>query len=208
MGSVYEWDRIKTKEFELFAPGCDYTDDSVCTAAVAYILLDELPSAAQVLRQWCRDHPHRGYGGLFLSWIYNDKMEPYNSYGNGAAMRVLPAAFLNRNQSLEEALASADRVTEITHNHPEGIKGARATTHTICLPSRNTGRSTYAEPSNANTDTIFQELLMTSAPTMTLMRSARKLFPKPSLAHLNQQVLKTPCGTRSRSEETAIHWRQ
>lgn len=133
IGSVYEWDRIKTKEFELFAPGCDYTDDSVCTAAVANILLDELPSAAQVLRQWCRDHPHRGYGGLFLSWIYNDKMEPYNSYGNGAAMRVSPAAFLNRNRTLEDALASADRVTEITHNHPEGIKGARATTHAIWL---------------------------------------------------------------------------
>lgn len=133
MGSVYEWDRIKTKEFEFFTPNCDYTDDSVCTAAVAHILLDELPSAAQVLRQWCRDHPYRGYGGFFLSWIYNDDMEPYNSYGNGAAMRVSPAAFLNRNRALEEALASADRVTEITHNHPEGIKGARATTHAIWL---------------------------------------------------------------------------
>lgn len=133
MGSVYEWNRIKTKEFELFSPGCDYTDDSVCTAAVAHILLDNLPLAAQELRQWCRDHPYRGYGGLFSIWIHNDDMEPYNSYGNGAAMRVSPAAFLNRYRALDEALASADRVTEITHNHPEGIKGARATTHAIWL---------------------------------------------------------------------------
>ena len=133
VGSVYKWDRIKTKEFELFAPGCDYTDDSVCTAAVAHILLDDLPLAAKEMRQWCRDHPYRGYGGLFWRWIYDDDMEPYNSYGNGAAMRVSPAAFLNRNQALEEALTNADRVTEITHNHPEGIKGARATTHAIWL---------------------------------------------------------------------------
>ena len=133
MGSVYEWNWIKTKEFDLFTPGCDYTDDSVCTAAVANILLDEIPLAAQVLRQWCRNHPYRGYGGLFISWIRDDDMGPYNSYGNGAAMRVSPAAFLNRNRALEEALASADRVTEITHNHPEGIKGARATTHAIWL---------------------------------------------------------------------------
>ena len=79
MGSVYEWDRVKTKEFELFMPDCNYTADSVCTAAVAHILLDEIPLAAQVLRQWCRDHPYRGYGGLFSSWIYDDDTEPYNS---------------------------------------------------------------------------------------------------------------------------------
>ena len=133
VGSVYEWNWIKTKEFDLFTPGCDYTDDSVCTAAVANILLDEIPFAAQVLRQWCRNHPYRGYGGLFSSWIDNDNMGPYHSYGNGAAMRVSPAALLNRNQLLADALASADRVTEITHNHPEGIKGARATTHAIWL---------------------------------------------------------------------------
>ena len=133
MGSVYEWGRIKTKEFELFTPGCDYTDDSVCTAAVAHILLDDLPLAAKVMRQWCRDHPQRGYGGHFLRWIYDEDMEAYNSYGNGAAMRVSPGAFLNRNQALEEALASADRATKIAHNHPEGIKGARATTHAIWL---------------------------------------------------------------------------
>ena len=87
MGSVYEWDRIKTKEFELFTPDCNYTDDSVCTAAVAHVLLDNLPQAAAALRQWCRNHPGRGYGRFFYSWIYNDDMGPYHSYGNGAAMR-------------------------------------------------------------------------------------------------------------------------
>ncbi|MXX96646.1 MAG: ADP-ribosylglycohydrolase family protein [Rhodothermaceae bacterium] len=133
VGSVYEWDRIKTKEFEFFKPDCFYTDDTVCTAAVAHILLDGPPSAAQALRQWCRKHPGRGYGGIFSIWIDIDEMDAYGSYGNGAAMRVSPAAFLNRHQSIEEALVAADRVTSVTHNHPEGIKGARATTHAIWL---------------------------------------------------------------------------
>ena len=142
MGSVYEWDRIKTREFELFTPDCNYTDDSVCTAAVAYVLLDNLPLAADALRQWCRNHLGRGYGRFFLSWIYNDNMGPYNSYGHGAAMRASPAAFLYRNQSLEEAITAANRETEITNDHPEGMKGARATTHAIwpafqeCRPKR------------------------------------------------------------------------
>ena len=113
VGSIYEWNRIKTKEFEFFGSSCRYTDDSVCTAAVAQILLDDLP-AGPTLQSWCRNHLDR-------------------DYGNGAAMRVSPAAFLNRNRPLEEALAASDRVTEVTHNHPEGLKGARAATHAIWL---------------------------------------------------------------------------
>ena len=104
----------------------------MCTAAVAQILLDDLPGAP-TLQLWGRNHPHRGYGGWFAGWITLSNPEPYNSYGNGSAMRVSPAAFLNRSRPLEEALAAADRVTEITHNHPEGMKGARATTHAIWL---------------------------------------------------------------------------
>ena len=131
-GSIYEWDRIKTKEFEFLKDDCFYTDDSVCTVAVAEILLDNLP-AAPTLQQWCRDHPDRGYGGMFRDWIMLPDPEPYHSYGNGAAMRVSPSAFLNRNRPLEEALKATDRVTGVTHNHPEGMKGARAATHAIWL---------------------------------------------------------------------------
>ena len=131
-GSMYEWDRIKTKAFEFLAQPCDYTDDSVCTAAVADILLNDLPPVA-TLRQWCRQHPGRGYGVRFAHWIETDEPAPYGSFGNGAAMRVSPAAYLNRSRALEEALNAADRVTAITHDHPEGIKGARATVHSIWL---------------------------------------------------------------------------
>ena len=130
-GSIYEWHRIKTKDFPFFRSSCDFTDDSVCTAAVADILIHDL-LPAETMQTWCRRYPHRGYGGYFGRWIYADLPEPYRSYGNGAAMRVSPAAFLNRD-ALDTALAAADTVTEITHNHPEGMKGARATTHAIWL---------------------------------------------------------------------------
>ena len=131
VGSIYEWDRIKTKEFPFLVSKCFFTDDSVCTVAVADILLHDLPPA-KTMQKWCRRYPNRGYGGMFAGWIYDDPPKPYNSYGNGAAMRVSSAAFLNR-EKLADALAASDKVTEITHNHPEGMKGARATTHAIWL---------------------------------------------------------------------------
>ena len=109
----------------------------MCTVAVADILLHDLPPA-ETMQVWCRRHPRRGYGGNFGMWIYVDPPEPYGSYGNGAAMRVSPAAFLNR-ENLDAALSASDKVTEITHNHPEGMKGARATTHAIWLAFQGRG---------------------------------------------------------------------
>ena len=132
VGSVYEWRRIKTKSFEFFVDQCEYTDDSICTAAVAEILMHDLPPA-QTLQRWCREHPRGDYGGNFAQWIRMDPPRPYDSFGNGAAMRVSPAAYLNRNHSLAAALEASDLVTAVTHNHPEGLKGARATVHAIWL---------------------------------------------------------------------------
>ena len=137
-GSIYEWNPVKTKDSEFFGPECTYTDDSVCTAAVAEILLDDLP-AAETLQHWCRRHPKRGYGGFFRRWIGRPDPSPYGSYGNGAAMRVSPAAFLNRDQPLETALKAANNVTAIMHDHPEGMKGALATTHAIWLAFQDAG---------------------------------------------------------------------
>ena len=131
VGSVYEWDRIKTKDFEFFNERGHFTDDAVCTAAVADTLLHDLPEAA-TLQSWCRRYPDMSYGGWFGQWMWHESPEPYNSFGNGAAMRVAPAAFLCRDD-LAAALAAADRVTAITHDHPEGMKGARATVHAIWL---------------------------------------------------------------------------
>lgn len=134
VGSVYEFQSIKSKDFEFFGSDCSFTDDSICTVAVADILLNNKPPDL-TLQSWCRKYPHPtgGYGGRFADWIHEDPPIPYDSFGNGAAMRVSPAAYINRNNSLEEALRDAIRVTEVTHNHPEGLKGANAATQAIWL---------------------------------------------------------------------------
>jgi ADP-ribosylglycohydrolase len=129
-GSIYEFDNYRAKDFEFFGRGADYTDDTVCTIAVADALLNGRDPAL-TLAAWCRRHPGRGYGGMFGRWIHMRELRPYGSFGNGAAMRVSPAGLLAR--TLEEALAMAHRVTAVTHDHPEGLKGAAATAHAIFL---------------------------------------------------------------------------
>ena len=134
-GSRFEGSRGGPKDFELFHRLCTYTDDTVCTAAVADIVLNDRRPAT-TLQAWCRRHPGRGYGGLFREWIGSAVPRPYGSFGNGAAMRVSPVALLYRERPLEEALAPSDRITEITHDHPEGLKGARAVTEALWLALR------------------------------------------------------------------------
>ncbi len=146
-GSVYEFDNIHTKDFELFAEhhgkSCFFTDDTVMTCAVAKALLDcedpeTLPEVTvRTLREVGQPYPRCGYGGRFYRWMYSGDPKPYGSFGNGAAMRVSPVGFLA--DSLEEALDLARKVTAVTHNHPEGMKGAEATAAVIYLAR--TGRS-------------------------------------------------------------------
>lgn len=130
VGSVYEFDNIRTKDFPLFSEQSRFTDDTVCTVAVADILLNGKDPAATLLH-WCRKYSGMGYGNQFMRWINMPWQEPYNSYGNGAAMRVSPAGWLGA--TLDEVLSLADQVTVVTHNHPEGVKGARATAASIYL---------------------------------------------------------------------------
>jgi ADP-ribosylglycohydrolase len=130
VGSIYEWDNHRSKDFPFYGPGVTYTDDSVLTVAVADALLNDHPPQ-QALYLWACRHPKRGYGGGFARWLTTWDLAPYNSWGNGAAMRVSPAALLA--ETLEEALDLARKVTEVTHDHPEGLKGAAATTHAIVL---------------------------------------------------------------------------
>ena len=175
VGSVYEWDQIKTKSFEFFSDNGFVTDDSVCTAAVADALLHDR-SPAPTLQEWCRRYPDESYGGSFRSWIWMDPPRPYNSFGNGAAMRVSPAAYLNRD-NLSAALDASDLVTAVTHNHPEGLKGARATVHAIWLafqgePAsaiRATIADTYGYDLTCSVDDIrpgyeFNEICQTTVP--------------------------------------------
>ena len=136
VGSIYEPKdrRIKTKDFPFFSENCRFTDDSVCTTAVADALLHNLPPA-ETMRDWGRRYPNCGFSQIFKEWIASEMDAPNCTFRNGAAMRVSPAAFLNRGD-LNAALLAADKVTVISHDHPEGIKGARATTHAIWLAYR------------------------------------------------------------------------
>jgi ADP-ribosylglycohydrolase len=131
VGSFYEFAHWKKRDFDpFFHPKADFTDDTVMTVAVAEALLDRIDPAT-ALRAWARRYPGRGYGGMFRRWIARDDIGPYGSYGNGAAMRVNSAGLLGR--TLGEVLDMARRVTVITHDHPEGVKGALAVAHAIFL---------------------------------------------------------------------------
>jgi ADP-ribosylglycohydrolase len=132
IGSIYEGrsSRIKTTDFPLFSPGCHFTDDTVLTIATAEALLHGLDYAA-VYRAYGRRYPDAGYGGTFIHWIFDDQAGPYNSWGNGSAMRVSPIGWAF--DSVVEVLAEAERSAAVTHNHPEGIKGAQATALSVYL---------------------------------------------------------------------------
>ncbi len=132
IGSWYEFRNIKVKDFQpLFHKGAKFTDDTVCTVAVADAFINDL-DPVETLQRWGREYwSNGGWGQRFNLWLADDNPQPYNSWGNGAAMRVSAAGLLGT--SLENPLDLAHRVNVITHDHPEGIKGAQATTAAIWL---------------------------------------------------------------------------
>ena len=138
IGSVYEFHNIKTTKFKLFSPDCFFTDDSVLTIALADSILSGVPYVHN-LKRFTRDYPNRGYGGSFANWAASDSDQPYNSFGNGAAMRISPVGFAFA--TLEEVLDKAREYTAVTHNHPEGIKGALATASAIFMARKKVSKS-------------------------------------------------------------------
>mgnify|MGYP003814220791 CR=1 FL=1 len=142
VGSVYEWHNIKTKDFPLFRSDCFFTDDTVMTAATADALMkggtkDDFIDA---YREWGRRYPDAGYGGRFRAWLASEDRAPYGSWGNGSAMRVSPCGWLADCGSFaatgripESVLNAAALSASVTHNHPEGVKGAQATAAAIFL---------------------------------------------------------------------------
>jgi ADP-ribosylglycohydrolase len=130
IGSVYEHRPIKTKDFPLFGVSSRFTDDTVLTIAVAVAILDDL-DYRETLKTHTRKYPNAGYGGYFLRWAFSEQEEPYNSWGNGSAMRVSPVGYAF--DSTERVLEEAERSAAVTHNHPEGVKGAQATALAVHL---------------------------------------------------------------------------
>lgn len=145
IGSPYEFDRgNKSKDFPLFDDECEFTDDTVMTIAVADGLMragieavdNEIKeSIIDALHYWGEKYPNAGYGSRFSVWLYLNDREPYNSFGNGSAMRVSAAGWLAEN--VEDVRRLARLSAEVTHNHPEGIKGAEATASAIFMARKN-----------------------------------------------------------------------
>ena len=135
IGSAYEFNPTREHDFELFTPKRTFTDDTVLTMANALWLLEDEKHTPEklvnIMLDMCWKYPDRGYGGHFAHWIHDGNPQPYNSFGNGSAMRVSPVGYYAK--TLEQALALAQVSAEVTHNHPEGIKGAQATAAAIFL---------------------------------------------------------------------------
>lgn len=130
IGSVHEGAGTKTRDFPLFDEDCRFTDDTVLTLAVASVLLDG-GDYVDAYHDFFHAYPRAGYGGTFIQWAFHRLREPYNSWGNGSAMRVSPVGFAF--DSIDEVMAEARKSAEVTHNHPEGIRGAQATAVAIFL---------------------------------------------------------------------------
>jgi type I restriction enzyme M protein len=138
VGSIYEWNNHRSKDFEFFGKGCFVTDDSIMTIAVAKALMDckgdysDLSEKAiKAMQELGRPYPNCGFGGSFYNWIYSDNPKPYGSYGNGSAMRISPVGWLAKD--IEQAKWLSKVITEVSHNHPEGIKGAESVAVAIVL---------------------------------------------------------------------------
>ncbi|AEV67451.1 ADP-ribosylglycohydrolase family protein [Acetivibrio clariflavus] len=144
IGSLFEWNNVKTVDFELFNSQSRFTDDTVMTIAIADAILNRLSHNnyivneieaekiyAYKLKEYGRKYPNVGYGRMFEQWLSSEELKPYNSYGNGSAMRVSPIGFAF--DTLEDVLEEAKRSAVVTHNHKEGIKGAQAVAGAVFL---------------------------------------------------------------------------
>ncbi|TWH47814.1 ADP-ribosylglycohydrolase family protein [Sporomusa sp. KB1] len=142
IGSVYEWNNLKDKKFPLFQAASVFTDDTVLTCAVADSLLSGI-SYVEKFKEHYSLYPTVGYGPNFESWARSNSTDSYNSWGNGSAMRVSPIGFAFN--SLAEVMGEAEKSAAITHNHPEGIKGAQATAAAIYLARNNCTKNEIKE---------------------------------------------------------------
>lgn len=135
IGSAYEFRKTKDWNFRLFTPRSKFTDDTVMTCAVAEWLVEDPTHSheqlVKIMHRYGEEYPHAGYGGMFKRWLENKWTEPYNSFGNGSAMRVSPCGYYAK--SFDEAFQLAQISAEVTHNHPEGIIGAQAVAAMIYL---------------------------------------------------------------------------
>ncbi len=184
IGSVYEGSPIKSTEFPLFQPHSTFTDDTVLTVAVAHSILSGTDYATS-LKTFGLKYPNAGYGGSFIGWLFSEGDQAYNSWGNGSAMRVSPVGFAF--DSIEEVLEEAKRSAEVTHNHPEGIKGAQATALAVFMArtgeSKEAIRSEISERFAYDMDRTLAEI----RPTYRFDVSCQGSVPESIIAFLESE---------------------
>ena len=142
IGSVFEHHAIKSTQFPLFSRYSGFTDDTVLTVAIADSILKKVDYATS-LKTFGQKYPYAGYGSSFFRWIFSSDSRPYNSWGNGSAMRVSPVGFAF--DSMEDVLSEAKKSAEVTHNHPEGIKGAQATALAVFMARSGKSKATIKQ---------------------------------------------------------------
>lgn len=184
IGSAFEWNNVRTTDFELFSDASTFTDDTVLTVAVAECILNG-KGYARALKDYGRKFPDAGYGGMFSSWLRTNDLGPYNSFGNGSAMRVSPVGFAF--STLEEVLEEAKRSAEVTHNHPEGIKGAQAVASAIFLAKDGASKATIRRYIQRTFDYDLSQTLDEIRPAYTFDETCQGSVPEAIIAFLESE---------------------
>jgi len=181
IGSVYEFSNIKSTDFPLFEKRTRFTDDTVLTIATMDCILNK-NSYTKVYQSYGRKYPKAGYAGMFYDWIFDEYPEPYGSWGNGSAMRVSPVGWAYN--SLDKVLLQSKRSAEVTHNHPEGIRGAQATASAIFLARTGKGKSEIKQFIEAMFDYDLNRKLDEIRPSYQFDVSCQGSVPKAIIAFL------------------------
>lgn len=204
IGSVHEFVETKTTDFPSFVAESQFTDDTVLTVAVADCLLTG-SSYGDKFHDYARAYPKCGYGLRFLHWVYEGRREAYNSWGNGSAMRVSPVAFAF--ETFEEVVKqSRATAAEVTHNHPEGIRGAEATAAATFLARRGASKK---EIRDLVEDEFGYDLSFTIAemrPTYEFNESLQDIVPQVITAFLESKGYETLSGSRFLWAAMPTHW--
>lgn len=181
IGSAYEHHPLKTTRFELFTPRSDLTDDSILTLAVAEAVLSGR-GYGDVILEYAREYPGRGYGGYFLNWVRSSNPHPYNSFGNGSAMRVSPVgwAFNDEQQVLQQAEASA----VVTHDHPEGVRGAQAVALAVFLARKGNSREEIKQEITSRFGYDLEQTLDEIRPSYAFDETCQGTVPQAVIAFL------------------------
>lgn len=186
-GSIYEFNNFKTdnpEEIQIPGPGCYFTDDTVLTCAVIDALLLKR-NYKKTLYRWANKYPKRGYGRRFIYWFTSLFPRPYNSFGNGSAMRVSAIGWCF--ETIEETLSEAKRSAEITHSHPEGIKGAQAVAASIFFARKGADKKTIKKYIEDTFDYNLQRKLSDIRPKYIFDLSCQGSVPEAIIAFLESK---------------------